>query len=225
MKRAITTLTSILVTITMYGQVTIGGAIGILSSKSDIKSEDVDELLGKSYRKGGVKFGVYADIKLAKGLFATPMINFVSKGSKSKKNYDEQLGDVIKIVTKFSTNYIEIPLTLTYKSNDNYGFFANAGPVISYGVGGNIKARSTGIIITELTSLDTRIKFDGDKNADDEFVHYKSIEVGATVSAGYELKRGFRLQLTYNPNFTNISLDPETSYKNSYFSFVIGCRF
>ena len=74
-------------------------------------------------------------------------------------------------------------------------------------------------------SENASIKFDGKDNGDDDNAHFKRFEFGANAFAGYQLNNGLSFQLQYRPDFTNISVEKNMSYKNNYFGLSLRYRF
>ncbi|MGC4232203.1 MAG: outer membrane beta-barrel protein [Niabella sp.] len=211
--------------ITTYAQTKFGIQAGALASSFKAKAEDWDNMKYKI--TAGYKLGVFAEIPASEHLFINPALNLVHKGGKAESYIENEAGSgTISVTTK--TNYLEMPVNLMYKLNGavGSGFYFGAGPVLGMGLGGEIitavKGTSDEGPVNESES--TPIKFDG-KNTDDDHAHLKRLEWGANAFAGYQLDNGLSFQLQYRPNFTNISVEKEVSYKSNYFGLNIRYRF
>ncbi|HMR83612.1 MAG TPA: porin family protein [Niabella sp.] len=218
-------VTLLLGSITTYAQTKFGIQAGALAGSFKVKEESWDNM--KYKMTVGYKVGVFAEIPVNEHLFINPALNLVHKGGKAESYIENEAGSgTISVTTK--TNYLEMPVNLMYKLNGavGSGFYFGAGPVLGMGLGGEIitaiKGTSDEGPVNESES--TPIKFDG-KNTDDDYAHLKRLEWGANAFAGYQLDNGLSFQLQYRPNFTNISLEKEVSYKSNYFGLNIRYRF
>jgi hypothetical protein len=101
------------------------------------------------------------------------------------------------------------------------GFFGGVGPSIAFGVGGKVKAESSG------TSDEVKVKFDGktEDEVTDDNLHLKALDLGGQIIAGYKLPSGFFFNVHYNFGLSNISPESEGTMKNNYFGFGIGYFF
>ncbi|MCH5715825.1 porin family protein [Niabella hibiscisoli] len=216
----------LLATITTQAQTKFGIQAGAIGSNFKVKA-DGDENV-KYRMTAGFKAGVFAEIPVSQNVFINPALNFVHKGGKAVTHIENEGGSGdLNVVTK--TNYLEMPVNLMYKLNgaDAQGFYFGAGPVLGMGLGGEIKTTARGTTsggdpINESEGIS--IKFDG-KNTSDDNAHFKRLEWGANAFAGYQLNNGLSFQLQYRPNFTNVSVEDNVSYKNNYFGFSIRYRF
>ena len=78
---------------------------------------------------------------------------------------------------------------------------------------------------TQSATESSNVKFDGKKNAQDEDAHYKGIEFGAGVIAGYRLASGLFINAQYNLGLSNVSPEDNSKMKNKYVGFGIGYFF
>lgn len=198
---------------------------GVLGTSFKAKAEGWDNMKYKITT--GYKLGVFAEIPTSEHVFINPALNLVHKGGKAESYIENEAGSgTISVTTK--TNYLEMPVNLIYKLNGRggNGFYSGAGPVLGMGLGGEIitAAKDTSDEGPINESESTPVKFDG-KDTDDDHAHLKRFEWGANAFAGYQLSNGLGFQLQYRPNFTNISLEKDVSYKNSYFGLSLSYRF
>jgi len=159
--------------------------------------------------KIGWKAGVVANVPLTEMFTFMPQLNVVSKSSKFEEDEDK---------VTFNFTYAELPLNFVYQSK---GFFGGVGPSIGFGVGGKVKAESSGM------SDEVKVKFDGKKEDDvtDDDLHLKALDFGGQIIAGYQLPSGLFFNAHYNFGFSNISPENEGTLKNNYFGFGIGYFF
>lgn len=216
----------ILAAITTQAQTKLGIQAGAIGSNFKIKADGDEQV---KYRlTAGFRAGVFAEIPVSNNVFINPELNIVHKGGKAFTDITNNAGSGrLEITAK--TNYLELPVNLMYKvkGGNAQGFYLGAGPVLGMGLGGEITTAASGTTsggdpINESESIS--IKFDG-KNTSDDDAHLKRLEWGANAFAGYQLNNGLSFQLQYRPNFTNVSVEDNVSYKNSYFGFNIRYRF
>jgi hypothetical protein len=210
----------------MQAQVSVGvHANGILAGGS-IKEEDI-KLKQKS--RFSWKFGVVANIGITEQLSFMPQLNVLSKGGKIDSRITESYEGInytVETKGKNTLTYVELPLNIVYTMN---GFFAGAGPSLSYGIGG----KSNGTVTsydedgTELdrTSEDADVKFDGKKNQYGAKLHLKALEFGANFVAGYRFENGISVMANFNLGLSDIHPDDHTKWKNNYFGIGVAYYF
>lgn len=159
--------------------------------------------------KFGWKAGGVANVPFAKTFAFMPQLNVVSKASKFEEDEDK---------VSFHLTYVELPLNFVYQSK---GFFGGFGPSIGFGIGGKVKAESSGV------SDEVKVKFDGKKEDEvsDDNLHLKALDLGGQLIAGYKLPSGLFFNAHYNFGLSNISPESEGTMKNNYFGFGIGYFF
>ncbi len=234
-KISILLFASLLISAAGYSQVEFGiqagGNLGKTIEENDGVKQEGNKFLF------GFKFGGVAKISLSDQFSFMPELNYVSKGG--KLDFTEVVKEgIITTTTKAAgetrMSFIEVPLNLTYNtaSEDGSGFFGGLGPVISLGIGGKTDGTATTTI--EVTGFPTQtasstykadIKFDGKKDATDDYAHLKGLEFGGNVFAGYKLSNGVFAKASYNMGFSNLSPEDKTSFKTSYFGLTIGYFF
>lgn len=202
--------------ITVDAQVSFGGQVGANFGLGHAKD---DYYAGSIYAgpalankpKVGPLAGLVAEVDFGKLSFR-PELNFVQKGSKSYiSGFDEN---------KFSLSYLELPLNVVYKmdlGSKGSKVFFGLGPAIAFGIGGKIK--TTDNVNGEVYS--TKVKFDGKKDATDDKAHFKALDLGLNIVAGYQMKSGLFARLAFTNGFSNLYPEKNysvggTTYKQSY---------
>ncbi|RYY93202.1 MAG: PorT family protein [Chitinophagaceae bacterium] len=162
-----------------------------------------------SQSRFGWKAGVVGELPLSGNLRLMPQVNLVSKGGKFAED-----GEGLNL----KLTYVEVPVLLTYNVSN---FFFGAGPSVSFGVGGDVS------ISDGTETISTKVKFDGKEDADGEFAHLKSTDIGLQFIGGVNLPKGFFVNAHYSLGLTGITPgdNSEGSMKNRYFGFGIGMFF
>jgi hypothetical protein len=113
-------------------------------------------------------------------------------------------------------------------SNGNR-FYAGAGPFLQIGIGGKYTVKGseqvTGSPAEKFTDKG-KVKFDGKKydelSSNDFDVHFKRMNVGASIFAAYELQKGLFVKASYMHGFTNLSPDAGEKAKTRQFGIGVG---
>ena len=207
-------------------------ANGILANaKSEYKDDNGQTVEQEGKNRFSWKAGVFASVPLSETFSFMPQLNLLSKGAKVDESGSENiLGSTYSwnIKGESKLTYLELPLYVVYNSiSETGGFFGGVGPVISYGMGGKVDATYTESFggTTETTNESAKVKFDGKKNATDEYAHFKGLEVGAGIIAGYRLSNGLFINAHYNLGLSNIEPNDDSKLKNKYVGFGIGYFF
>ena len=153
--------------------------------------------------KIGFTAGVMGNIPIGKDFSFMPALNFVQKGSKSKRESYESTTNL---------NYIEIPLNFVYLVPGKSGhLFLGGGPSVAYGISGKTKSNDP------MDAGNVKVKFGS--TVDDDI---KPLEIAANLLLGYQFKNGFNIAANYNMGINNIS--PEEGFKghNNYFGLRLG---
>jgi hypothetical protein len=206
-------------------QTTFGIHGNVISAKMNTDSED-DEEFGDFKSRISWKLGVVADVPLSSNFSFMPQLNVLSKGAKIDMSGSEDFGGGIMFNYKVKGNvkltYLELPLNFVYKAPAGAGqFYIGAGPSVSYGLGGDVDLKATVSYngATETESETANVKFDGKKaeDAEDDDVHFKAVEFGANIIAGYKLPMGLLINAQANIGLSNIDPNEGASSKNTYF--------
>ncbi len=119
--------------------------------------------------------------------------------------------------TSYKLSYVELPLNFVYKAPVGNGFFMlGFGPYIAYGVGGN----------------EIEFKKAVESGDPDAIKYIKPFDAGGNLFFGYELPAGLFVQLNtqlgflnINPDDYRITIDNESTLKNTGYGVSIGYRF
>ena len=245
MKKALLFITLVLmVTTTANAQIRLGLSVGFLVANASTKEPAIDyggEGPVNDKVLSTFKFGILSEIPLAKSIVFMPEVNYVNKGVRQtySNTIDFRQGETQTINGDITIkmNYLEMPFNIAYKATTSSGiFFAGAGPVLSLGLSGKVKSNYkttyTGGFSNSNsdTSFQSNIKFDGKKNEDitdpnDYDAHFKRLEIGVNLFAGYVMGKGFFVKAMYNLAFSNINPQTDFSYKSSYFGIGVGFLF
>jgi hypothetical protein len=190
MKKLILPLAFTLLSLGVSAQITVIPKIGF--SLSRIAASEDDE--------GTSKFGFVLGAALAYSLedknipiTLQPELLFAQKGV----NYSDDDGDA-----KTSLSYLEIPLLVKYHFGADRQFYLNAGPSLSFGVGGQVKYSFDGESETE------KVKF-GSGEED----HLKGTDFGFQIGGGILINKKFMLDLRYGLGLSNIAnTEDESNY-------------
>jgi Outer membrane protein beta-barrel domain len=215
-------------------QISVGGQLGANLAFGKASTDYVDPYLSTTLTndpKAGLLVGVVAEIPLGEKFAFRPELNFIQKGSTT--GIAASILDELQ--TKITLNYLELPLNVVYKLNVGSGnFFFGLGPALAFGMGGKVKLSDASDPNNTSVNTSYKVKFDGKKEDDlnrstDKDFHYKKIDVGVNVLAGYKLQNGLFFKLGYNygllnvdPNKDNKLAADQATYKNRGFNVCIG---
>jgi hypothetical protein len=185
---------------------TFGFKAGPNSNVFYLKSEGTGSDTRYSLTKPGFHVGGIVNLQFSEHLSLQPQLLFVNKGGKIKLSGDE---------TEFNFYTIDLPINLLYHYN---GFFAGAGPNLSYGVSG--KGKVTGqpeIDLYEDDALGTGSAFN-------------RFEVGINATLGFRFPSGFTMSTNFTPGLTDIVDEASggtgnVKAGNSFWGFSIGYMF
>jgi hypothetical protein len=203
--KTITTFMMLMILLTsrsLSAQTTVGLTGGASFANVTAKAEGISV---SAKMKTGFTAGLFVNFPLSSNFSFQPALNFVQKGSKSSDDtYSE----------KTNFNYFEVPLNFVY---NNSGFFAGAGPSISFGLSGRDKFIDK---IDASRSENVKVKFGSD---DDQA---KRLEFGVNALTGYKTVSGFLFAINYNLGLSNLmNRNPDDeggTIKNKYFAIKIG---
>jgi hypothetical protein len=160
----------------------------------------------------GFSGGLYTDLQLSKHLSFQPGINFTTKGGYKKTN--DSIGEV-RINTR--TNYIEFPFNLVYHFKEKQsGFFTGVGISLAFGLTGKIEY-DYGENNNVSPDRSEKVKY-GLSETD----HFKSLDCGLNMIAGYGFRCGVTMNLTYCLGLADIATVEGMRKTNKYFAVKIG---
>jgi len=156
----------------------------------------------------GFQLGVIVEVPLGnKGFFFQPAITYTSKGKKYAKNNDSATGhltDTVYTKQNLHTNYIDVPLNITYKfylsKNHKNSFFLSAGPQISFFYSG----KTTNESLTWKNDSTTTYTNESDPLSVGKGPNtFKTVDIGINGRAGFELGN-IMLSAYFSRGFSNI---------------------
>jgi len=209
-------------------------SFGIQAGANLASSKTVDESVtpSKTYKgktKAGFTAGFVANIPFSSKLSFRPELNYIQKGSKYKNSQPIGGGFTDEITETFSLNFIEMPLNIVFSMPAGPGrFCVGAGPNVSYGVSGKYKfveVISGGGFPSQTTTDNAKVKFDGDDNATDSYVHLKGFDFGANAFVGYKMNMGLFFNAGYTYGFSNLSASSDASFKTAGLTLKVGFLF
>lgn len=203
MKKLIILMVIATISTSVFAQ--IGVQVGGTFASFKVEDKTTSSANQTSDSKIGFTLGVFTNVPLSTNFIFRPELNYTQKGGKVEGTFG-----TTSIENKLTLNYLELPLNFIYKATG--GFFVGAGPALGYGIGGKAKTKSGS------TSSDEKIKFGSDENEDD----LKAMEFAGNLLAGYQMENGITLTVLYNMGFSNLSHDPDQTFKNRYFGIKIG---
>ncbi|MFT3908564.1 MAG: porin family protein [Ferruginibacter sp.] len=224
MKKIILLAAIAVCSISSYAQFAFGVQLGpnleLSKAKDDQYTSGIYNL--ENDPKVGFLIGVLAEVGFGKLAFR-PELNFIQRGSKTGLAGYNQL--------KFNLNYVEVPLNVVYnlKLSKVGKVFFGLGPNVGIGLGGKIKYEN---------GESTKVAFDGKKEpTHDDKAHFKRMDIGANIIAGFQLKMGVFAKLGFTYGFSNLYPDKnyphydnngnyvgtyDQSYKNRSVNLTIG---
>ncbi len=187
-----------------------GGNLASVSSKSS-------GITISTSSKFGFLIGALGEIPVSKSVNFRPELNYIQKGGKIT---------IPQIIESSTTlNYLELPLNFVYNLPAGDGnVFLGGGPSFGLGLSGKDKSKDleSGGSGAETT---TDVKFDGKKDATDDFDHLKAVDFGINLIGGYKLANGLFFNVGYAFGLSNISVDANATTKNNGLSFKVGYLF
>jgi hypothetical protein len=207
MKKITITLIAALLVSTAFSQRIGIQAAGILASQS-VSASGISLHSGSRF---SWKAGLVGDMRIGGSFRFMPQLNVVSKGSKF--NIDFGAGEAS---SKSNLTYVEVPLLVTY--NTPVGLFFGAGPSIAFGIGGKESVTDN----NETTTA--TVNFDGRTDVNDGKSHYKRMDIGAEILAGYNLPKGLFVNVHYSFGLSSVAPGDASDgkVKNRYFGFGVG---
>lgn len=192
-------------------KITFGVSAGISGANAFIKEKDTNN---KWEKVEGLKSinsftgSISANIPFSKYFSFQPGISYLQKGFKTETADNK---------TTLTLNYIEVPLTIMFKTNNKSNdkkaddFFFGIGPSVAFGVSGNVKFKTDSGVIKEEVKFGT-----GDNDI-------KGIDVGANAVLGCMFFNNFFFAVNYNIGLNNLSnAKEEVRWRNNYLAIKVG---
>jgi opacity protein-like surface antigen len=182
-----------------------------------------------SFYVGGV-----VNIPVHSMLSVQPGLTLIGKGGKAS-GVDTSTGFDLNRSVELTPMYLEIPVNLIANFEAGPGkVFVGAGPYLSFGIGGKLKAVETvfgsdeTVFGSDITIV-SDIKF-GTNSSTDKSKQLKSLDFGLNFLLGYQLTNGLSINGGYGLGLTNIDADSgiegnKASVKNSVISVGLGFAF
>lgn len=207
-KKMVVAMLTALATVTLHAQTTSFGIKGGANSNTFyLKSEGTGGSDTRySLTKPGFHVGGIVNLQFSDNFSLQPQLLLVNKGGKIKLSGDE---------TEFDFYTIDLPINLLYHYN---GFFAGAGPNLSYGISAKGKAAGNPEVdLYEEGALGTGVTF-------------KRFEVGLNATLGFRFPSGFTMSTSYAPGLSDIveegsGTTGSIKSNNSFWGFSIGYMF
>lgn len=237
MKKGLIFVLFALVSIVSYSQVSWNVKAG-MTMNNITKVED-------SKMKLGYTFGVGVDYAINDMWAIQSGLNVSAKGTKFEEDYSDEYGKYV-LTSKVNPVYLEIPILAAVKFDvaDNMKFIVNAGPYLSFGVGGKVKesldlsgdyAEDAKQNPEDYKDVDSKLfsKEDGQDKA-----ALKRFDLGLQYGIGLEISEHYMVNLTGQYGFINPinekgpagdfmfdKNDKKLSPKNMSFAITVGYKF
>jgi hypothetical protein len=118
-------------------------------------------------------------------------------------------------------NYINIPLSIIHTNDQlKHGWYYGIGLNFGLPVSGTDQRVTAG----NPTAINNSIKFDGERNANDNYTHYNFLNLGGTATVGYFFGKIF-IGADANLGFSNLTPDYNSKYKINTYGLHIGYTF
>lgn len=223
--KKISILTSITVLISAaamaQGDINFGLRAGVNFQNINGKDHQGNEL--QNTLTTGFNAGINAELPVGADLYLQPGVLYSQKGAKLK-NYD-YLGKMSNGTLKLS--YVEIPINMIYKPLLGNGrFLIGLGPYIAFGIGGKAELNNPSADYTVEYNKDVTVT-----DLDNTRFHYKPIDAGANILAGYEFNSKLSFQLNSQLGLTKINSTlygentGKDAQRNTGFGLSLGYRF
>lgn len=201
MKKTILALTTVLVGGSAMAQINVGAKAGLNYSIYGTKIDPEPDEKPESATGLGFHLGGYLEFMFSDNIGIRPELLFSARktsDTQTTTTTSETFGTTIVAKTesdvKNTLSYLEIPLLLNYKANDNLSF--QVGP----GLGFLMSSKSTfdGTTTTTTTtggqSTTTTTSVSGDSDSKEGL---RGMELGAVLGVVYELESGLNFGLRY----------------------------
>lgn len=183
-------------------QLKFGVQIGM--NMSSVKQNMADV---KNQSITGISGGIDTKIKLGKKIYFSPGLNYVVKGYQYNEAKNEN-GESYKTDGEQKINYLEFPLVFSYNIPlKKYTISIGAGPTIATALSGYFK--ETNKILGQTVTVREDLKFGMVNNE-----QLKKRDIGAHLSLGLEIPKGFFVRLYYTHGLHNLGNGAESTSTN-----------
>jgi hypothetical protein len=212
-------------------------SVSFLLGYGAIAQTDVGAKLGLNYNTWtvpdednvsgiGLHLGVYLNIGISDNIYFRPELLYSDRGVKETIDEtfsynDPFLGQVTEREEgsfRLSLGYLEAPMLLGFKVNDN--FHLHVGPVLGLRMGYKSSFDYTERVTVNGNTTTTTVE---GSSKDDEGV--SSFDFGAAIGLAYELDGGLNFGLRFTRGFTTIYSDAIDPIVHNVFQFSVGYTF
>lgn len=189
------------IALSISGAVVAQSKIGLKGglNLNHVSTNDADlkeELSGRP----SIHLGLVGDFSMGKQFAFQPQLLFSGRGAKVAHAGHSDV---------FAFSSIEIPLNFVYKAGEKGGFFAGAGPVLGYNLGGKIKE----------DDASEKIEFGSGAG------QITRADLGANALVGYRLSSGLFFSANYTLGLSNWSNNTSATWRNNIFGISVGYFF
>jgi hypothetical protein len=230
MKKAILIVAFLSASIFSFAQGRIGIHGNIIAANMNESFDGEEEFNGKNLIS--YKFGITSNFQLSENLSIMPQLNYLVKGTRINESgsYDFfGMNVTYSAKGKIKLNYLELPIHLVYNKTLTNGnrFFIGAGPSFSYGLSGKGNVHVVEVVngTRNEETQNATVKFDGKENGNDDYQHYKAMEVGLSILTGYHFTSKFFIAANINQGISNINTDGADGGKTKTWYVGLGLGF
>jgi len=226
MKRSIILGVALFLANLSFSQVEVGFKLGYTNSG---RTNTEDSEFASSKRISGLHLGIVGQFQLTPKMAIALEIDLQQKGE-SQEISITSLGGQQTYDTKYTINYLEVPLLFRYTVGSETRIYLNAGPFVGYALGGKIKGEST--VNGQTILADGNIKYGvaPDNYTGNDFYDndtYNRLEVGIYLGGGILKELGVGsliLDARFGIGLTDTN-DPDEIYPNGKPEGYISNRF
>lgn len=195
-------------------QLLIGPKIGVqVVSAQFQKINDYSDSV-RSYLKPGFNIGSVLNLKVNKQFSLQFELNYTLRGKHLETTFEEE------IKNKASYHFIESPALLRYSlKKQKLRYFINAGPVLSYWLGGSGKIKAQSPFETEDDVLKYSVSFKdrGDGTEKIFFNDVNRFQIGVDFGFGVQLpvKKGQKMMIEARYNVGHTNYGKKNSVRNA----------
>ena len=201
MKKIILAVAACMAVMTASAQLTIGGKAGLNYSSYGTKVDPEPEEKLEAATGIGFHVGAYMEFMFSDKIGIRPELLY-----SARKTSDTETGtstfDLFGTTTTIKTesdnkstfSYLEVPILLNYKVNDNFSFQVGPGLGLLMSAKNKFDATTTTTTTTGGSSTTTTTEESGDSDSKEGL---RGLELGAVAGINYELESGLSFGLRY----------------------------